>query len=489
MKKGAHCSKHPNADALARCPECNLCFCASCEKEFHRVFFPEHRSQPIVSQRSHAPPPSVPPPPPPPPPSSSLSASPKKFCPKHPKYPIDLFYPEDNSLCCTMCVYERKIDKTKVMKIEDALSTKRDGMETCRSWAEKEREKILSLREGVDTRSTGIEERKEEILALIKASFDKIHQAVEEREKAVICEVEKCFDDVDSTADNADTLSTLDSNISALEDNICELLGKWDKSDKCDADILSEVIAMESEYKKLVSDSKDALSAISVGNGCTVSVECTDANLDKLLFEVSSFGNVFVGENGANKEENLPVSMQCAYNGGWKGCSYSVDPKKRYITDRVATFTGEGAYGTVIGNTPIVQGTVTSWAIKVAKSRNNNGDWIWVGVAPADVDQNADGSPTKCGWYLYCYDITLYSGPPHNYNKKEFYKKKKSAKTGSEVGIVMDLTEYAGKMSFSLDGKELGVGFIGIPLDKPLVPAAVLRWTEDTIEIKKACKI
>lgn len=486
MKKSSHCHKHPNADASVRCSECNLCFCVNCEKEFHKVFFPNHRSQPLAPQRSHVPPASAPPPPPPPPPSSTTS---KRLCSKHEKYPLEMFCVEDNSLCCLMCVYERKIDKSKVLKIEDALGARRSDMESCKSWIEKEREKIYSLCEGIDTTSTDIETRKGEILARIRTSFDKIHSAVEEREKAVICEVEKCFGDVDSTADSADVLNTLDNDMCTLEENICELLDEWDKGEKCCADILARAIAAENECKKLVNDSKAKLRTVSVGNGSTVSVECDGPNLDKLLSEVAAFGNVFIGESDPNKSENPPLTLQCAYNGGWKGCSYSVDSKRRYIANRVATFTGEGAYGTVIGTTPIAQGTVASWAVKIVKSRNNNGDWIWVGVAPADVDQNADGSPTKCGWYLCCYDVTLYSGPPHNYNKKEFYRKKKNAKSGSEVGIVLDLTEHTGKMSFSLDGKDLGVGFIGIPLDKPLVPAAVLRWTDDTIEIKKPCKV
>ena len=486
MKKSSRCFKHPNVDALVRCPECNMCFCASCEKEFHKVFFADHRSQPLVSQRSHVPPSTAPPPPPPPP---SASTGSKKLCSKHPKYLIELFCVEDNSLCCSMCVYERKIDKSKVVKIEEVLGTKRGDVETWKSWAEKERAKISSLREGVDTKSDGIEARKEEILTLVRESFDKIHRAVEEREKAVIFEIEKCFKDVDSTADNADTLNTLDSDISDFEETIDDLLLEWDKGEKCGADILVGAMDADSQRKKLVSDSKSVLSSISIGTGGTVTAECDGANLDKLLSEVASFGNVFVGESKDDKEDSTPLTLQRAYNGGWKGCSYSVSAKKRYIVDRVATFTGEGTYGTVIGNTPILQGTVTSWAVKVVKSRNNNGDWIWVGVAPSDVDQNADENPGKCGWYLYCYDVTLYSGPPHNYSKKEFYKKKKNAKNGSEVGITLDLTEYAGKMSFSLDGKDLGVGFIGIPLDRPLVPSAILRWTDDTVEIKRTCKI
>ena len=40
-----------------------------------------------------------------------------------------------------------------------------------------------------------------------------------------------------------------------------------------------------------------------------------------------------------------------------------------------------------------------------------------VGVAPIDFDINSSDY-TTCGWFYYCYNSTLFSGPPHNYSKK-----------------------------------------------------------------------
>ena len=124
---------------------------------------------------------------------------------------------------------------------------------------------------------------------------------------------------------------------------------------------------------------------------------------------------------------------------------------------------------------------MTSWSIKILKSKKNNGNWIDIGVAPSDINQNEDNNYKKCGWYFGCCSSTLYSGPPHNYSWKEYGLRKEDDEyvhTGDIVGVVMDTTK--GELSFVVNGVNLGVAFEGIPLDKPLVPCAVLCYKENS---------
>ena len=82
-------------------------------------------------------------------------------------------------------------------------------------------------------------------------------------------------------------------------------------------------------------------------------------------------------------------------------------------------------YSTIIGNTPLPPNTVTSWSVKVLKS--NYGWGIYIGVAPSDIDQDKDDNSGRCGWYFYCYQSKLCSGPPHKYNGKEYGPRKDKA--------------------------------------------------------------
>ena len=127
---------------------------------------------------------------------------------------------------------------------------------------------------------------------------------------------------------------------------------------------------------------------------------------------------------------------------------------------------------------------MTSWNIKILKSRNNNGSNIFIGIAPSDIDQNEDNNYEKCGWHIYCYYSTLCSGPPHNYTGMEYGPRKESGKyahTGDSVGVVMDTTKS--ELSFFVNGVNFGVAFKGIPLDKPLVPCVLLKREKDSVEL------
>ena len=175
------------------------------------------------------------------------------------------------------------------------------------------------------------------------------------------------------------------------------------------------------------------------------------------------------------------------YGGVWKECPDDVYEKMKYSVDkenpRIATkIYDDGYWCTIIGNTPLPLNNVTSWSIKILKSKDNDGYGIFIGVAPSDINQNMIGY--KCGWYFDCYWSILFSGPPHDYVDKEYGPRKENGQyvhTGDSVGVVMDTVK--GELSFVLDRVNLGVAFEGIPLDKPLVPCVLFWYPGDSVEL------
>ena len=178
------------------------------------------------------------------------------------------------------------------------------------------------------------------------------------------------------------------------------------------------------------------------------------------------------------------------YKGGWKECPDYVYEWMKYALNkenpRTATLVGCEGYGTIIGNTPLPQNKVTSWSIKILKSKKNNGEGILIGVAPSDINQNAAYNFMDYGWYFDCCSSKLWSGPPCPYREKAYGPRKKEGQyvhTGDSVGVVMDTTKAKGELSFVLNGVNLGVAYEGIPLDKPLVPCALLGYMGDSVEL------
>ena len=173
----------------------------------------------------------------------------------------------------------------------------------------------------------------------------------------------------------------------------------------------------------------------------------------------------------------------------WRECPDHVYKKRKYSVDkknpRTATKinSSNGYYCTIIGNTTLPHNKVTSWNIKILKSKRNNGCSIYIGVAPSNINQNDDNCE-KCGWYFDCYCSTLCSGPPHIHKNKKYGPRKGEGQyvyEGDSVGIVMDTTN--GELSFVVNGVNLGVAYDGIPLDKPLVPCVVLFNKDDSVEL------
>ena len=189
-----------------------------------------------------------------------------------------------------------------------------------------------------------------------------------------------------------------------------------------------------------------------------------------------------------DEEFNTEFKGCCA----WNECPGNIVNERKYIVDerypRIARKEFDnslfGGYSTIIGDTPLPLNKVTSWNIRILKSRGKDGTGIYIGVVPSDVDQNTDNIFDKCGWYFSCYNSTLWSGPPHNYRGKEYGPRKGNGQyvhTRDIVEVVMDTTK--GELSFALNGVNHGVAYEGIPLDKPLVPCAILSNKSDTIEL------
>lgn len=179
----------------------------------------------------------------------------------------------------------------------------------------------------------------------------------------------------------------------------------------------------------------------------------------------------------------------------WKECPVSVDPVLAYKVSgaprRWATQTGD-YWCTVVGNTPLGRNAVVSWGTKIIVSKDRNGAGIFVGVAPEDINQSEDENFEKCGWYINCGDFTLHSGPPHNYgyDGPSFGKRKKYGTyvtTGD--ALMTTVNTSVGTIAFAIrspnasKNEDIGVAYKGVPLDKPLVPAVIMFYKKDAIEL------
>ena len=103
---------------------------------------------------------------------------------------------------------------------------------------------------------------------------------------------------------------------------------------------------------------------------------------------------------------------------------------------------------------------------------------MYIGVATSDFDIN-NSSYSTCGWYLYIWNNTLNSGPPHNRRNLNTSLKK----INNEIIVVMNMKERT--LKFIIDNEDKGISYKDIPIDKPLYPAIFMFYGNDSIEIIK----
>ena len=114
------------------------------------------------------------------------------------------------------------------------------------------------------------------------------------------------------------------------------------------------------------------------------------------------------------------------------------------------------------------------WKIKFLKTK---GKEINIGVAPIDFDILSTQQYSSCGWYLFCGNSTLYSGPPFKY----YNKKTNLSKVNDEIVIVMNMKKRS--LKFIINNEDKGDSYTDIPIDKPLFPAVLLYDKNDSVEI------
>ena len=115
------------------------------------------------------------------------------------------------------------------------------------------------------------------------------------------------------------------------------------------------------------------------------------------------------------------------------------------------------------------------WKIKILKTKDKS---IMVGVAPIDFDIDLSDYKT-CGWYFYCNGSKLYYGPPYNGNNMN----SGLSAVNDEIIVVTNMKKRT--LKFIINNEDKGESYTNIPIDKPLFPAVLLYYQNDSVEISE----
>lgn len=153
----------------------------------------------------------------------------------------------------------------------------------------------------------------------------------------------------------------------------------------------------------------------------------------------------------------------------WKPCPSDVNEYMRYRLEdggSLARKTSEGCdYCTIIGDFGVGRGS--SYHVKIASGDGSN---IFVGLAPYDIDQNANYNFERNGCYLNCGNMKLYAGYPKNVSDESYGDMWGYAGSGAVIGVHRDDDN---NIRFSVNGNMGPVAYEDV--SGSLVPCVIIR--------------
>ena len=160
------------------------------------------------------------------------------------------------------------------------------------------------------------------------------------------------------------------------------------------------------------------------------------------------------------------------YKGTFKsGPNYILSQDNRTITN-----CQEGWNVNAIGTETIPMGTITIINFKIEKTKNSH---FMIGVAPQSIDQKLNCAYTKCGWYYFTYNGTLYCQPPLSYNDFKF-RDDSNLPEGTIITLIVDTN--IGKISYKINDNPIKTAY-QITFPENIVPCVMSCHKGDSIRI------
>ena len=433
--------EHKEANCVSFCPECRIYMCNKCENH-HSSLFKNHHSYNINK-------------------TEEIFTG---FC-KEKTHTIKLQYfcKNHNQLCCAACLckLQEKGDglhkDCSVCNIESIKEEKKNNLkENIRSLEELEKKFSINMKELKEV-FRQIEKDKEELKMKIQNIFTKIRNAINEREEQLLIQVENVYNNKYFDEDIIKRGDKLPKQIKlSLEKG--KLIDKeWDKNDLYSN--INDCINIENNIKK-INIINESIKKCKTDNKIKFEFSPKEESLNNFIKSISSLGKVHISNYTFRQPQpNLDNDK-----------SYTLSGDDNNIITKTSP---DSIMGVLCENELDVLIEEHKWKIKIIKSATKN---IMVGIAPSDFDTNTSRYD-NCGWYYYCYNSSLYSGPPFNHMGKNTDLNK----IDNEIIVVMNMKRKS--LKFIINGEDKGDSYTDIPLDKPIYPAVFLYNQNDSIEI------
>ena len=437
-----HCSfpEHKEKEAIYYCQECKVYMCLNCQKH-HSAFLINHhlyKSNKDINELFTG------------------------FC-KNENHleKLEFYCKSHNQLCCSPCIVKvKKKGKSQhtnceVCIIEDIKKEKMNKLKDNINSLEKIKNSFQEVINKLKKQFEKINENKEKLKLNIQKIFTKIRNILNDREDELILKVEEEYDNIFLKEKNMKEYEKLPNKIKMSIEKGKLIENDWNDDNKLSL-LINESINIENCLKdvNLINDKIKEFTSMN----SDIDFTPDEKSMNNILDSIKNFGNI----NIKPFKDSLIIISNSNY--------YRISGENNNIITKIC---GDCYKGTLIKN-ELIKNCEYIWKIRILKYTGSK--HFFIGVAPSDF--NNDSQYNKCGWYLYCFDSTLHSGPPFNYCSK----KTKLNIRNNEITVIMNKKERTLKFIDNDNNIEI---YNDIPIDKPLYPAIFMYYVNDSIQIIK----
>ena len=446
MEEKYKCSveEHIKTSAVKYCPECRIYMCNKCES-YHSPLFKNHHPYNLNKDEDIF----------------------TGYC-KEKNHPNKLEYycKSHNELCCANCIVKiqeigdgqhKDCEICTIKNIKEEKKNKlKDNIKILEGLEIKFNESIKEMKDIIQK----VEKNKEDLIVNVQKIFTKIRNTLNDREDELILEINNLYNDKYFNEEIINKSENLPNKLKKSLEKGKSIDKEWDNNNLISC--INDCINIENNIKN-INIVEEAINKYKANSKIKTIFIPKEDSLNQFLETIKSFGKV-IYDNFKFKEcpNNIKETRK-----------YSVTGENRNILTK--TGTDSCWAGTICENELDKSIEEHKWKIKVLRTSYK---YIMVGVAPIDFDIHSSTWNT-CGWYYYCYNSTLYSGPPFNFSNKS----SGLSSIKDEIVVVMNMKKRT--LKFIINNEDKGDSYTNIPIDKPIFPAIFLYNQNDSVEISK----
>ena len=365
-------------------------------------------------------------------------------------------------MCCAKCIVKIKRKgkgqhtDCKIFNIEEIKEEKKNALSKNISLLESLSKTLEETLKDLKIAFEKIDQSKEEIRLKVQKTFTKIRNLLNDREDEILLKINNYFINENIIKEG----EKLPNKIKLSLEKGKKINNEWDNEDKLNI-LINDCLNIENNINEINNLNEEIKKFNDVNYSNIIFFPEKEEEMKNITEIINHFGDIIFYSNYKFKRcpKNTNIYRTFTISGE---------------NENIFTKTGKNEnYSGTIGQSELKKKGVHKWKIKILKTKEY---YIKIGIATNDFDHNNPFSD-RCGWYYFCQNGSLYSGPPHKLDNKQTNLGKKK----DEIIVIMNMERRS--LKFIINGEDKGESINDIPIDKPIFPAVLLYHVNDSLQI------